>query len=284
MTADGQTAELLNMTSDEFATLTRAFRDYTNRFAGADGELHPLLRLKVDHCRRVATEARVLSADLGWELTDQNRAEAVGLLHDVGRFCQFNTYGTFSDAASADHGELGERVVVRNNWLPTMTFANNNAVRDAIRYHNRRVVPEDLPRASLPWVRLIRDADKLDILHLVLAGVENNGFRKFPDMLPDVSLERRPSEAVLRELTDHRSCSLASVTSLGDFLLLEISWVYDLNYTPSFVRLAERDILTRLRRQIAGDAAVDAIVRQAQGVVSERIRESAASPPNESMT
>ena len=41
-------------------------------------------------------------------------AEAVALLHDVGRFEQYKRYGTFNDRKSVNHAALGVEIMKKN--------------------------------------------------------------------------------------------------------------------------------------------------------------------------
>ena len=40
-------------------------------------------------------------------------AEAIAVLHDIGRFEQFFRYHTYSDSASVDHARLGADIIER---------------------------------------------------------------------------------------------------------------------------------------------------------------------------
>ena len=75
-------------------------------------------------------------------------------------------------------------------------------------------------------------------------------------MLPQVSLDGPISRKVIGELQQHRSCSIADVRSLADFLLLQLSWVYDINYAPSFRQLAQRKIVANIVEALPGDQRV----------------------------
>jgi len=243
-------------------------------------DLHPMLQLKVDHSTRVAAEARALSSELGWPASKRNAAETLGLVHDIGRFSQFADYGTFSDAASVDHGERGWTVIQQTGWFRRFPVLERAAILDGVRYHNRRVIPEGLSAMSFRFVRLIRDADKLDIFRVVLDALDRDGFRELPEMFPNITLDRSPSPAILDEVFRERNGALQNVKSLGDFLVMQLSWMYDLNYGPTFRRVQNRDILPRLLSQLTASSAVRALGEQARQFVSDRLDESAPSDPD----
>jgi len=238
------------VTGEDLSILKRKFDGYLAACASADGGHHPLLELKVGHSTRVAEEARTLSCDLGWPVSEQNIAEALGLVHDIGRFSQFLEYGTFSDEASVDHGERGWAVATRTRLLLNIPAVEGEWILDGIRYHNRRAIPEGISCGSLPFLRLVRDADKLDIFRVVLDAVGRDGFRDLPRMLPGVVLGRSVSSGIIDEVESCGNCSLGSVRSVGDFLLMQLSWISNLHYAATVQRIFDREIISRIMRHV----------------------------------
>ena len=259
------------MTAAQLIGIRKEFEHYLGGFHLPGRQLPSPLRLKNEHSVRVAGEARILSFALAWSLSEQNAAEGLGLLHDVGRFSQFSEYGTFADSVSVDHGERGWTVVKKNRWLLPLPLDERETILDGIRYHNRRVIPEDLPARSLGLVRLIRDADKLDIFCIVLDAIERDGFRDLATMLPNITLSHSPSPQLVDEIVRRKSASLNNVRSLADFLLMQVSWMYDLNYLPTFQRVHDHGILPRILSYIDGDVRVHAFGEEVHRLVLNRI-------------
>jgi len=242
-----------------FSDLTRHVETYRKRFVLNDRCLPQPLALKTEHCRRVAAEAGDMSSELHWPAHEQDLARAAGLLHDIGRFSQFAEFGTFSDAASVDHGERGAAVLRQADWFSEWAPEDLGAVLIAVRYHNRLRVPAAVCGQPLALLRLVRDADKLDILRIVLDAVERDGFRELPAMLPHIRLEGPVSPQVMDEVSRGTCASLNHVKSLADFLLMQLSWVHDLNYPPAFRRFHDRRILPRILKQVDGDPRIHAL-------------------------
>jgi len=247
------------MNSDHLEDIENRFEQYIDGYR-SDGEMHPFFAVKIEHSQRVADEARTIAVDLGWEASECNCAEALGLLHDIGRFSQFEQYGTFSDANSIDHGEEGYRLAGSLGILSALDDAEASVILDGIRYHNRRAVPEELPKESLPCLKLIRDADKLDILRIVLDQVEKDGFRDLTDMLPRITLDLMPSARVISELKEKHNVGIENVSSVGDLLLLQLSWIYDFNYPPTYRHLLDRRIPQQLAAHIERSEELDQLV------------------------
>jgi putative nucleotidyltransferase with HDIG domain len=258
------------VTTQELFNIKRMFERYVHHFADSSGELHPLLQLKVEHSTRVAAEADELSSDLGWCASERHTAQAAGLLHDIGRFSQYAEFGTFSDAASVDHGERGAGVLREAGWLSNWRSEDAGAILFAVRCHNRLHVPATLRGQRLALLRLVRDADKLDILRIVLDAVERDGFRELPAMLPHIRLDGPVSPQVREEVSSRKCVSLRNVKSLAEFLLMQLSWVYDLNYPPTLRRFHDRGIVPKIMRRIDGDHRIHALGEEISRFVLNR--------------
>ena len=243
----------------QLSDMEKQFDAHLEKFIPKGGCLPRPLALKAAHCRRVATEARDMSSELDWPAHEQHLAQTAGLLHDIGRFSQYAEFGTFWDAASVDHGERGAAMLREARWLADWDSEDLNAVLIAVRYHNRLGVPATVRDEHLALLRLVRDADKLDILRLVLDAVERDGFRDLPTMLPHVRMEGLVSPAVIDQVSRGECASLNNVRSLADFLLMQLSWVYDLNYPPAFRRLHDRSVVPRIMNQVDGDRRIHAL-------------------------
>ena len=98
------------MTIGELNIIKKWFKAYIDNYMDAEGRLHELLQLKVGHSGRVANDARALATELEWSEGEILRSEALGWLHDIGRFSQFKEYHTFHDAKSINHGQRGWEV------------------------------------------------------------------------------------------------------------------------------------------------------------------------------
>jgi hypothetical protein len=205
-----------------------------------------MMQLKVEHSEKVAGEASELSAELGWPEPDRFIAGVLGLFHDIGRFSQFAEFGTYSDRDSVDHGDRGGRVVEENNMLRSLSANERAVILDGICHHNGRTIPRGLSIRSLLFVSLIRDCDKLDIYRVVLESVNRDGFQDLTTILPGVSLDRLVSDAMIEEFKSGKSCSIADVKTLGDFLLMQLSWIYEMSYAPALKKIADKRILQDL--------------------------------------
>lgn len=222
------------------ADLTR-LRDWFDRYCRAfyvdDAEAQRNIVLKEEHTHRVCANMELLVESLGLEEGSRRLAMAVALFHDVGRFEQYRRYGTFSDAASVNHAALGARVLTEERVLDTLPMADQSLIIRAVALHNAFTLSADLDGTTDLHLRLIRDADKLDIWRVFLdyyrapeeerASAVSLGFADRPEC----------SAPVLDSLREGKMVNLSQLATLNDFKLLQLSWVHDLNF-PASLRLA----------------------------------------------
>ena len=120
------------MTLDELDELKRWFDDYTFSFFSTDEGDNRNLGLKREHtyhvCDNITRIARALSIDEGSVLL----AEAIALMHDVGRFPQYEEYGTFEDGRSVNHGVFGAETLSRRNVLERLPEHEKSLILQAV--------------------------------------------------------------------------------------------------------------------------------------------------------
>ena len=63
-------------------------------------------------------------------------AEAIALLHDIGRFMQYRKYRTFFDRISENHARLGIRELVRTLALSCLESQDRRILTRAVSFHN----------------------------------------------------------------------------------------------------------------------------------------------------
>lgn len=178
----------------------RAFSDYVEAYDSCNQRI----ALKIEHSKRVAGLCERIAENNGLKQDDLDLAWTIGLLHDMGRFEQLRRWGTFSDARSTNHAKLGAEVLFsqpagmppfevvpessggrtsrRNPGIALFAglapgkvrmrdfvegSKEDQLIRAAIATHGDYRLPDDLPDRTRRFCNIVRDADKLDILHTV---------------------------------------------------------------------------------------------------------------------
>lgn len=244
----------------EIESLRGWFMDYAMSFADAGGGLVPMKQLKLDHTLRTAENARRIAMGEGWSASACLALEAAGLLHDVGRFPQYRDYRTFDDARSINHAQRGYEVLVEEKPLAAWPAEMRTRIETAVRHHNARHIPDGLDAATLSLLHGVRDADKLDIMHVVDDAIRTDSLSLFPEMTLHVDLAGPLHDSILDALESRATIGYAQIRSLSDFLGILLSWLYDLRYPASSRLAVERTLLARVGEHLPPSPRLSAIL------------------------
>jgi putative nucleotidyltransferase with HDIG domain len=223
------------------------FSSYVKTFKQGDKNFQENIILKEKHTMQVCKEILNIGEQLGLNDNELCLAEIIALFHDIGRFEQYARYKTFVDRQSEDHAELGMKILKRNNVLSGFDDPAKSLVFRTIRYHNRVSLPQNETEPCLFFTKLLRDADKLDIWRVVTDYYhrKDGGRNSAIELgLPDTS---GFSGEVYRDLIHKRIVDVGHVKNLNDFKLLQIGWIFDINFEPTFHSIRSRRYLEMIR-------------------------------------
>jgi hypothetical protein len=252
--------------------LERWFDGYVAGYRMDDPSDQRNLDIKVEHSRRVRREIRDLGGSVGLDEPGLRFADAAALLHDVGRFEQYARFRTFQDHRSLDHAAHGVAVLRAAGVLDGIGAEAGETLLRVIGNHNRLTVPDTEPEPCLRMSLLLRDADKLDIFRVVLehheetgegsGGPVMHGLLDIPEISPDVAADIEAGVQV----------RMNRLRTVADFTLMNMGWIFDLNFPASFRTVAERGILDRLRTAlppvVGADRAVARVRRHLESMSS----------------
>jgi len=261
------------VTAQDFERLSDWFADYCKTFYSSGDEDRKNIVLKEVHTGRVIENMRALVDDLAMAAEDSFLAQTIALLHDVGRFLQYARYKTFLDSASVNHGALGAQVITDAGILSPLPLRERQIVVQSVKFHNAFSLPDLENREVLPFLKLIRDADKLDIWRIFIEYYETPPEERPSAVGLGLSERNEYSGEIVACLKANRLASLSMIKTFHDFKLMQLSWVYDLNFSPSFRLLAERNLvhgiastLPQTEEIAAGLAVVEEFVSEKSGL------------------
>ncbi|OGV57063.1 MAG: hypothetical protein A2X49_06990 [Lentisphaerae bacterium GWF2_52_8] len=247
------------------------FNLYTQAFRKSPlQERHPI-EIKWKHSFEVCGLCADFARGIGLPPEKVNLAEAAGLCHDVGRFEQYTRYGTFMDQKSENHAILAVKILRDTHALSHIPQDEAESLLLAVENHNKAILPR-LPGDASVVCRILRDADKLDIWRILEEyyrdrenGIENPSVELELPEIPGLSAE------ICAALLEGRCAEYRHMRSSNDFKLLQIAWIYDLNFIPSFLLLREKRYLDTLRLRLPSTPVVDRIHREASNYLEERL-------------
>lgn len=203
------------------------------------------IRLKEEHTLRVCSIIKDIGVQINLNEQQLYFAEAVALFHDIGRFEQYKRYRTFSDRKSEDHAALGISVLENSGILQTIEEKERDILIKAISCHNILSLPAPMELECLIFCKLIRDADKLDIFHILIGYYEKPESYKSLN-IGEASLPCGYSQEVLTDVLNGRMVKYVDVKTSVDMKLLRLSWVFDINFKYTLGLIKEKGYPERI--------------------------------------
>ena len=159
--------------------------------------------------------------------------KVIGLLHDLGRFIQYENTGVYSDVNSMmDHANLGINYLFLDSHIKDFKIPEKyyEIIEKVIKNHNKLKIDENLKEEELFLVRFIRDVDKIDILRQEAAR---------EDLIYDTEI----SNKVKKDFYNHVLINKKDIKSTSEAIVSELAYVFDINFKESYELLNESDNL-----------------------------------------
>jgi hypothetical protein len=257
------------MNADTVSSLKNWFAGYVSRFYTGDSEYNRPIRLKEEHTERVCVNIKMIGEELGLSSEDMILAEIIALFHDLGRFRQYEVYHTFVDALSENHARMGLKQIGIHGVFKDFPKGEKVLISKAIAYHNSAYLPADEDEKTLFFMKLIRDADKLDIWKVFIDYFKS----KNPNDAIVLGLPDTPefSEKAIESIHGHEFVKMKYLKTLNDFKLLQISWVFDVNFIPSFKLIKKNDFIGKLESTLPRDRKITEVVKVASAYVDSKL-------------
>ena len=226
--------------------------------------------LKEHHSTRVSQLAKAIALSINLDDSEVKLAELIGLLHDTGRFPQFTQYRTFRDNLSVNHAELGITTLKRYSILDNLTIVERDLINTAILNHNALHIAAGISERKLILSQIIRDADKLDIIPIMLDYYKkrenelNSSLELFFEDTPGYNME------IAERILHSENVPNNLRTNYNDLKLTQLSWLLDLNFPYTNKYIVEQQFPERIQEFLPSDAKIKEIIVHIQNVCKLR--------------
>lgn len=255
--------------TDEHLHLFQAwFTEHARTFREADPLHQRSLDMKEEHTARVQAASARIATGLGLPENARRIAATTALFHDLGRFPQYQRYRTFRDPDSDNHAKLSLRELHRHRILHHLEKRERHLICRAIIFHNRRFLPDNLDSETLLHCRLIRDADKVDILRIMVEHFQLSESVQNQVITFGLDTKGGVRDCLYRQLIfEGQVMNYTGLQSTNEMKVLQMSWIHDINFRPTFEILHEKNYLGALAATLPDTP----LLRQALDFVNKRI-------------
>ena len=203
------------------------------------------ITLKVVHTNEVVRCSREIARRMNLPQEDQELAELIALLHDIGRFEQVRKYNSF-EPATMDHAHFGVELLFgsKKPWIRSFVVSDrwDEIIREAIGCHSDYSLGSIKDKRILLHAKLIRDADKLDNCRVKLAD----------DMKVLVGIDAEEvgaqsvTDGVFRTCLEGKSVRSADRVTKIDYWISYIAYFFDINFRETFQIIKENNFVNRI--------------------------------------
>lgn len=188
--------------------------------------------------------SKILAEALNLPEEDVKLAQAIGYFHDIGRFEQVRIADTFSDKESGiNHGELSVKVLFENdfirNFIPDSKY--DEIIKVAVLNHNKKAIDKNLNDRELLFSKIIRDADKLDILYNI--GLPENTMESI-FWYPEFDCEKI-NEKILAEFKNSQPVSYSMIKNNADVIVIFYAYIFDINFKSALQIISDNKYLDK---------------------------------------
>lgn len=202
-----------------YSRILKLYDEYVDTYRSEDGTLPKMMQLKRVHTDGVVANADLIAKAENFDAPLHEASLIAALLHDTGRYEQLKRYNTFRDSDSVDHAAFSFAIVREKGWI------DDKGIMDAILFHNRREIPENLDERTILLSQIVRDSDKLDIFRVLEEELKNNDWRKDSRAFWNLASGEPPNPAVVEAIMASQPVDYQNIKSLSDFVLIQVGWM-----------------------------------------------------------
>ena len=211
-----------------------SFDNYAMKFDMNDR----MIVYKYNHSYRVVHQAEEISRSIDLDNVERDLASLIALLHDIARFTQWEKHKSFKDKESFDHGEKGVEILFNEGEIKNYNCDKDDyeIIKKAISNHNKYSIEDGLNERELLHSKIVRDADKLDILYSFstnrLLEIKND--------------DKNISDEVRKQFFEHKLIDNNYSKVANDWVVTIFSFVFDLHFDYSFNRVFEEKYIEKI--------------------------------------
>jgi hypothetical protein len=257
------------MREEELRFMKEWFSEYTRSFYSDNEEDQRNIALKIEHTHNVCLNMIEITKSLALDENRSRLAETAALFHDIGRFSQYAEYKTFRDADSKNHGLLGVRTLVRGNVLQALPENEQELILNTVKFHNAYAIPSRQGEEEIFFLRMIRDADKVDIFRVFIEYYESPKSERASATAFGVPDTPEYSKKMLSCIFQKKIASYSGIKTENDFKIMQLSWIFDLHFNASIQLIQNKNYINNLIHKLPQSDEI----KTAEAILKEYVTE-----------
>ncbi|MEI7523177.1 MAG: HD domain-containing protein [Mariniphaga sp.] len=225
-------------------SLRIAYKEFIISFKHAPYNVDPAVERTIIHTEKVVENSLSLADSLELNENDRAVAEISALFHDIGRLWILlpeNSEIIISDHAQASIEYLKACVPFNQLEEPTRSI-----IIQVIKNHNKPDLPSKDNETNLFYIKLLRDADKLDVWRATSDYISRRSGK--PNLAKDLALSEKPvvTPSFCKIIIEGGIPNKNDLVTFNDFIIFQMSWIFDLHFKKSFQIVNQKQYIRHL--------------------------------------
>ncbi len=212
------------------------------------------------HAEKVVENILILADSLEVSQSERNAAEAIALLHDIGRFWILHQDQT--EKGKYDHAQASIQYLMTNKTFNSLDESIKTNISEVIGNHHLPEISKKDHSSADFYLRLLRDADKLDLWRATTDSLINNKKRSLLAMELGLNDKAIITESLCRKILEGGIIGKNETGTFNDYLLYQMSWVFDLNFRKSYQLLNQKQYMRQYYETLPKNDLVFEIYRK----------------------
>ncbi len=228
------------LNSKKLETIKLWFKNYIDLLKSESPGNYRKINLKAEHSIRVSKIIKKIGRSIDINKKDIQISEIAGLLHDIGKIKQYSD----DTLKKEDHAAYGVKILNENNVIDDTEI--KDLIFETIKCHNKLEIPKEYSKESLIFSKLLRDADKLDLLDVLTVYYCKQDFSRL--WIINIDLPDTPgiSNNIFEAIMNNKVISSKYIKNMNDKKCSFLSWIFDVNYKESYRIIKKQNILEKI--------------------------------------
>lgn len=211
------------------------FLKYTENYDLEDENI----KRKQEHSLRVATISKQIAEKMKLSQKEIALATLIGILHDIARFEQYVRFKNYNVLSDFDHGDYAVEILNQDIRKYIETDEHDEIIKKAIKNHNKYKIEEGLSAKEEFFAKIIRDADKIDILY------ESTGI--FWKNQEEKVNKSKLSEKIYNDVMKNKIIKIEKDRNYNtiDDMLITLAYTYDVNFKESYEIIQKENYINK---------------------------------------
>lgn len=217
------------------------FKKYLKPFISAQYKDDINVLRNIIHTEKVVENIMILADSLELSENEKHTTEVLALFHDIGRF--WILLQEDPEKNKIDHAEASIEYLISNHTFNSLDESLRSMLIDIIRSHHLPELAKKEDGSALFFLKLLRDADKLDIWRSTTDYLVNRKKRTNMALELDLSEKLVVTDSFCQKVIGGGIPTRNDLVTFSDFLLYQMSWVFDLNFRKSYQLLNQKQYM-----------------------------------------